>query len=121
MTTTTTTPRAAALPGPLRLTWLHLKYQFLETVRIPIAVIGNLLFPALAMFFFVVGFWGATIYVRFRGVVFAAVLVGITLLAGPYLVRMTQDLSEERLSASAPRSAPRSPRTCTTPCCRRSR
>jgi signal transduction histidine kinase len=26
-----------------------------------------------------------------------AVLVGITLLAGPYLVRMTQDLSEERL------------------------
>jgi ABC-2 type transport system permease protein len=37
-----------------RLTWLHLKYQFLETVRVPIAVLGNLLFPALAMFFFVV-------------------------------------------------------------------
>jgi ABC-2 type transport system permease protein len=43
-----------ALPGPLRLTWLHLKFQFLETVRIPVAVLGNLLFPALAMFFFVV-------------------------------------------------------------------
>src|SRR5690606_76805 len=53
---TTTTPRApaAALPGPLRMTWLHLKYQFLETVRVPVAVLGNLLFPALAMFFFVV-------------------------------------------------------------------
>ncbi|GAB2988053.1 hypothetical protein [Actinotalea caeni] len=42
----------------------------------------------IAMFFFVVGFWGATIYVRFRGVVFAAVLVGITLLAvvGAWLI-----------------------------------
>lgn len=36
------------------LSWLHLKYQFLETVRIPIAVLGNMLFPALAMAFFVV-------------------------------------------------------------------
>lgn len=33
---------------------LHARYQVLETVRIPIAVIGNMLFPALAMFFFVV-------------------------------------------------------------------
>ncbi|WP_402469858.1 ABC transporter permease [Isoptericola aurantiacus] len=39
---------------PVRLTWLHLKFQFLETVRIPIAVLGNMLFPSLAMFFFVV-------------------------------------------------------------------
>jgi len=38
----------------LALSWLHLKYQFLETVRIPIAVIGNVLFPSLSMFFFVV-------------------------------------------------------------------
>lgn len=38
----------------LTLCWLHLKYQFLETVRIPIAVLGNMLFPALTMFFFVV-------------------------------------------------------------------
>ncbi|GAB2464695.1 hypothetical protein GCM10027063_02580 [Promicromonospora xylanilytica] len=38
----------------LRLSWLHLKYQFLETVRIPIAVLGNMLFPSLSMFFFVV-------------------------------------------------------------------
>lgn len=36
------------------LSWLHLKYQFLETVRIPIAVLGNVLFPSLSMFFFVV-------------------------------------------------------------------
>ena len=54
MTTTTIPGGATALPGPLRLTWLHLKYQFLETVRVPVAVLGNLLFPALAMFFFVV-------------------------------------------------------------------
>jgi ABC-2 type transport system permease protein len=46
MTTTTV--------SPVRLTWLHLRYQFLETVRIPMAVLGNALFPALAMFFFVV-------------------------------------------------------------------
>ncbi|GAA2720918.1 ABC transporter permease [Cellulomonas aerilata] len=38
----------------LRLAGLHARYQFLETVRVPIAVIGNTVFPALAMFFFVV-------------------------------------------------------------------
>ncbi|WP_159792297.1 ABC transporter permease [Puerhibacterium puerhi] len=60
-TTTRATPATSAAgagrpagPGTLRLTWLHLRYQFLETVRVPIAVLGNLLFPALAMFFFVV-------------------------------------------------------------------
>ena len=41
-------------PSTLSLTMVHLRYQFLETVRIPIAVIGNMLFPALALFFFVV-------------------------------------------------------------------
>jgi ABC-2 type transport system permease protein len=54
-------PQAPGVPGPdaarpvdpLRLTWLHLKFQFLETVRIPIAVIGNMLFPGLALVFFV--------------------------------------------------------------------
>jgi len=50
----TTPARPAAAPRPLALTWLHLRYQFLETVRVPIAVLGNMLFPALAMFFFVV-------------------------------------------------------------------
>lgn len=49
MTTTTLAPRSA-----LHLTLLHARFQFLETVRVPIAVIGNLLFPSLAMFFFVV-------------------------------------------------------------------
>lgn len=49
MTTTTLAPR-----HPLQLTLLHARFQFLETVRVPIAVIGNLLFPTLAMFFFVV-------------------------------------------------------------------
>ncbi|SDB90179.1 ABC-2 type transport system permease protein [Sanguibacter gelidistatuariae] len=47
-------PARVGAPSGTRLAWLHLKYQFLETVRVPIAVLGNLLFPALAMFFFVV-------------------------------------------------------------------
>lgn len=38
----------------LQLAALHTKYQVLETLRVPVAVIGNLMFPALAMFFFVV-------------------------------------------------------------------
>jgi len=38
----------------LRLTGLHTRYTFLETVRVPIAVIGALVFPALAFLFFVV-------------------------------------------------------------------
>lgn len=36
-----------------RLTLLHTRYQVLETVRVPVAVIGNLLFPSLALAFFV--------------------------------------------------------------------
>ncbi len=56
-------PASSAAPSPGRdgalrswaaLALLHGRYQFLETVRVPIAVIGNLMFPALAMFFFVV-------------------------------------------------------------------
>lgn len=57
----TTSPAASVLKereGRTRpfwvLSWLHLRYQFLETVRIPIAVLGNVLFPSLSMFFFVV-------------------------------------------------------------------
>ncbi len=60
MTATTTTapvpgaPRTAR-PQPFwRLAVLHARLGFLETVRIPIAVLGNLLFPALALLFFVV-------------------------------------------------------------------
>lgn len=59
MTATTTRDagapvRAATPPGFVRLTLLHARFHVLETVRIPMAVIGNLLFPTLAMFFFVV-------------------------------------------------------------------
>lgn len=43
-----------AAPSVVRLVALHTKFNVLETVRIPIAVIGNLLFPALALVFFVV-------------------------------------------------------------------
>lgn len=45
---------AAQSPGVLSLVLLHSKFNILETMRIPIAVVGNLLFPTLAMFFFVV-------------------------------------------------------------------
>jgi ABC-2 type transport system permease protein len=41
-------------PSILRLTRLHAKYSLIETFRIPIAVIGSLVFPALALLFFVV-------------------------------------------------------------------
>jgi ABC-2 type transport system permease protein len=38
----------------LSLTLVHAKYSLIETARIPIAVIGTLVFPALALLFFVV-------------------------------------------------------------------
>jgi ABC-2 type transport system permease protein len=48
------TPDLAAPRGWFALTVLHTRFQLLETVRVPIALIGNLLFPGLAMLFFVV-------------------------------------------------------------------
>lgn len=45
---------AALSSGHLaRLTLLHARYQLLEVLRVPIAVIGNLVFPGLALAFFV--------------------------------------------------------------------
>lgn len=41
-------------PTTLRLTGLHTRYQFTETIRVPIAVIGTTLFPSLSLLFFVV-------------------------------------------------------------------
>lgn len=41
-------------PTPVRLAGLHARYQFLETVRVPVAVVGTVLFPALSLLFFVV-------------------------------------------------------------------
>lgn len=38
---------------------VHAKYQFLETVRVPIAVIGSTFFPTASMLFFVVPFLGS--------------------------------------------------------------
>lgn len=49
-----TTVPAPTAPSLGRLIALHTKFAILETIRIPIAVIGNLLFPALALVFFVV-------------------------------------------------------------------
>jgi len=48
--TTSTVPRVSTA----RLTLLHAKYGLIETLRVPIAVIGTLVFPALALLFFVV-------------------------------------------------------------------
>lgn len=44
----------AAPPSFVALVLLYAKYTIVETIRIPIAVLGNLIFPTLAMFFFVV-------------------------------------------------------------------
>jgi ABC-2 type transport system permease protein len=49
MSTSTLTPRPF-----WALAVLHARFQFLETIRIPIAVLGNLLFPSLALLFFVI-------------------------------------------------------------------
>ncbi|PJJ72824.1 ABC-2 type transport system permease protein [Diaminobutyricimonas aerilata] len=38
----------------LALTLVHAKYSLLETARVPIAIIGSLVFPALSLLFFVV-------------------------------------------------------------------
>jgi ABC-2 type transport system permease protein len=42
----------------MQLVLVHAKFQLLETVRIPIAVIGSAFFPAASMLFFVVPFAG---------------------------------------------------------------
>jgi ABC-2 type transport system permease protein len=42
----------------MRLSLVHARYQLLETVRVPIALIGTVFFPAVAMLFFVVPFVG---------------------------------------------------------------
>lgn len=52
-TATSPAPRPAVRPW-WALAWLHTRYQFLETVRVPLAVLGNMLFPGLALVFFVV-------------------------------------------------------------------
>lgn len=44
---------ARPMPG-VRLSLVHFRFHFLETVRLPMAVLGTMLFPALAMLFFVV-------------------------------------------------------------------
>ncbi|MPV48592.1 MULTISPECIES: ABC transporter permease [unclassified Pseudactinotalea] len=63
MTSTTSTtsttapsagPRPSAGPSPVRLALLHARYGLIETFRIPIAIIGTMVFPALALLFFVV-------------------------------------------------------------------
>ncbi|WP_223171528.1 ABC transporter permease [Microbacterium sp. NIBRBAC000506063] len=45
---------AVATPSAARLTFLHAKYNLIETARVPIALIGSFVFPALALLFFVV-------------------------------------------------------------------
>lgn len=50
----TDTLETGRAPGILRLTFVHAKYNLIETFRIPIAVIGTMAFPALALLFFVV-------------------------------------------------------------------
>jgi ABC-2 type transport system permease protein len=47
---------AVAAPGPGRLTAVHARYLAVETLRVPIAVVGTVMFPVLSMLFFVVPF-----------------------------------------------------------------
>ena len=50
----TITQPATMPPAAMRLAFVHGKYLMLETMRVPIAVISALAFPALALLFFVV-------------------------------------------------------------------
>lgn len=52
--TKASTPGPAKPPSPLQLTLLHARMQFLETVRVPIAILSAAMFPALAAVFFVI-------------------------------------------------------------------
>lgn len=56
MTTTTMTQplTEGRIARAVRLTLVHFRFQFVELTRTPIAVIGNLAFPAIALIFFVV-------------------------------------------------------------------
>lgn len=60
---------------------VHTRYQFLETVRIPIAVAGTVLFPALSMLFFVVPSVGddasAATYATGSMLTFAVLITGL--------------------------------------------
>lgn len=50
-----TSPASAGQPVSVsRLTLLHYRYLFLETIRVPIAVVSTTVFPALSLMFFVV-------------------------------------------------------------------
>lgn len=40
--------------NPVQMTALHTRYQFTETIRVPIAVVGTMFFPVLGVLFFVV-------------------------------------------------------------------
>lgn len=53
-TTRPSRPGTGAAPGALRLTLVHTRAQLLETLRVPVAVIGTIAFPALSLLFFVV-------------------------------------------------------------------
>jgi ABC-2 type transport system permease protein len=65
----------------MNLALAHAKYQFLETVRVPVAVIGAAFFPAAAMVFFVVPFAGddrvAATYATASMVTFAIMINGL--------------------------------------------
>lgn len=54
MSAVTTARPNRARASFLRLTRIHVRAQFLENIRVPIAVISSAMFPALAAFFFVV-------------------------------------------------------------------
>ncbi len=51
---TTTVLAEGRIARPVRLTLVHFRAQLIEMVRTPIAIIGNLLFPSIALLFFVV-------------------------------------------------------------------
>ncbi|MGW0432475.1 ABC transporter permease [Micromonospora sp. NPDC003197] len=88
----------------MHLTLVHTRYQLLETIRIPIAVIGSAFFPAVSMLFFVVPFAGddpvAATYATASMVTFAV---------------MTSNLFQYGIGVSEDRAQPWDPYTRTLP------
>ena len=88
----------------MTLTLIHARFQLIETIRIPIAVIGTAFFPAASMLFFVVPFAGddpvAATYATASMVTFAV---------------MTSNLFDYGIGVSEDRAQPWDPYTRTLP------
>lgn len=93
----------------LGLTLVHTKYSLLETLRVPIAVIGTLVFPTLAFCLFVLPQAAVTSNPEYATAAVASMIVFAYMSAGLFSIGL--DLAEQRSKPWAPylRTLPGSP------------